>query len=237
MKKLKSLILYKTSTIFYLLSLLLIMILASCGMSTLQTPLTTPKGHLLYHSSAVFAGEVMDPAWNIPMWTSSGLRYGIIDKLDTGISFFGDAAIADVKYGIIENRENGLCVALRGAGGYGPYSQSYTAFEPIGGWNYQNIALPYLSLKSMSFWNHQIYTFSPALGVSILPNENISFIMETRFYVDLPSSNRWSDVDLPSQFGFNEEETIEINENTHLRNKSFSFHIGVSVDFDPYFFY
>lgn len=212
-------------------------LLTSCAMSTMETPVMTPKGHIVFQSAAVFAGEVMDPESTVPLWISTGLRYGITDTVDTGFSIFGDAAVADLKYGFIENRENGPCVAARAGGGYGIFSRSYSVFEPIGGWNYRNIVLPYLSLRTMSYWEREVYTFAPAVGISFLPYDNLSFHMESRFYINLPGSKSFEDMSIPNEIAFGPDMELNLPDDLRVQEKHFSFHVGVSMNFDPYFFF
>jgi hypothetical protein len=213
-----------------LISPLLLLSLLSCAMSALQTPLVTPKDNLNFSASAVFTDEVTDPSLNVPVWVSSSFRYGIIENLESGLVIFGDALIADAKYGIIQNRTSGLNFAIRGGAGYGFYTLSYTDIEPIVGWNYQDIALPYASLRTMAHWQHMIYKISPAIGVSFLPNNDLSIITETRFYLTLPGSNQYSDINIPNEYTPGQEVYVP-------KDNFFSFHLGVSLKFDPFTYY
>ena len=142
-----------------------LLLLSGCGLGTLQTAKTTPRGTLdttvgggFLHNESSAQRESLTVD-NFPQYIS--LRYGVTDQLDVGARlFYFTGLVADVKVNLVDHRSPLAVSVQAGLGGVASFS-NFPADPEYAGWF---LHLPLTVLVSYQLWGR--LTPYAALGYS-----------------------------------------------------------------------
>ena len=169
---------------------------SGCALGTLQTATTVPEGKVsMFLAATALAVSDIETSTPIP---EMGFRMGLSDNIDVGVRLFGLGFMGDIKIALIQNRREGLSLAVTAGVGYSEIGDdaSFVAVD-LGGIvsiKLGKIITPYLSVKFRSFGfdatgsDDFINNFSgefivAGLGFELFPESSVSIILEaSKFY-------------------------------------------------------